>query len=507
MLVLALLAGASPLACAGILGDFSIGESASADAGTDAPTQPTADGSGDGAQDSSNVQDGPSQDAPGTDANDAGGQGVALNCAIQGGSAPILLGQIPSTQNNYDLAIFNASPSPGQVQFRVAVQAQGSQSTYHVYSFGNGSSSAGDIPVPAPNPFTSIVRYPTGLATVFSGYAAQSDGGPGQQFLITTLPDNQQQWTQPNVIVTADALPSCMNDLNGSLFVNDAANQDYYLVWAYQDCADHADHVAAEHYTGPTSQPVVWPLPPGDAGAQRFSPAGIAPVGTNVYVLMNGGNNGPTPGVGPTLYSSVPNLSTVQTFSVPLVNPTDIMDGYEVQPTNGGQVGVAILEANLSSTTIAPTIYAGSIATSLMANLTPASDLPATALPGLSNVPGINGGRAHWESFVAAGGTAASDNLLMAGAEFPNANGLDVIWWNGAGKVLSNKSGSGAYFYFDTSDGGTGLSIYGGDITFSSQPLPALAQFEMAYLQQNATPTTDASSAVNVWASSVDCTP
>jgi hypothetical protein len=240
---------------------------------------------------------------------------------------------------------------------------------------------------------------------------------------------------------------------------------------------------------------------------QRFSPAGIAPVGTNVYVMMNGGNNGPTPGVGPTIYSADPTLANVQTHAVPLVNPTDIMDGFGVQPTNGGDVGVSILEANLSSSTIAPTIFAGSIAASLLANLTPANDVPATELAGLSNVPGINGGRPHWESFAAAGGTAASDNLLIAGAEFPNANGINVIWWNGAGQVLSNKSGASAYFYFDTSDGGTGLALYGGDITFSSQPLPSLAQFELVYLQQDATPTADASSAVDVWANQVACTP
>ena len=70
-MVLALLAGASPLACAGILGDFSIGESASADGGTDAPIG-TNDGSSSGGQDSPSNQDGPSQDAPGSDANDSG---------------------------------------------------------------------------------------------------------------------------------------------------------------------------------------------------------------------------------------------------------------------------------------------------------------------------------------------------------------------------------------------------------------------------------------------------
>jgi hypothetical protein len=133
----------------------------------------------------------------------------------------------------------------------------------------------------------------------------------------------------------------------------------------------------------------------------------------------------------------------------------------------------------------------------------PATDLGATTIADLSSLPIVNNGNSHWESFT---GTPASDNLLATGAIYPNSNGLNFLWINGAGGAVAERLGSHAFFYFSTADGGTGPTIYGGDITFQGQPVPALAQFVLVYLEAGMY-SDGGGPAVDVWTNSVVCTP
>jgi hypothetical protein len=211
------------------------------------------------------------------------------------------------------------------------------------------------------------------------------------------------------------------------------------------------------------------------------------------------GNGGPDPGIGTTFFSSTTSLTSGATpYEVPLTNTTDFMQGLSMGAlANTGGVGVALVEANLTTQTVTPLIYVGNVPGAKLANLIPSTDLRTTTLASISDLP-INDSTYHWESFPAPN---ASDNLLGLGSIFPNNNGLNFLWWDGTGNVRAQRTNTTAFFYFDPT--GTGLGIYGGDVTFTSPPFAAIAGFEMVYIEADPEASTD----YDVWATQINCAP
>jgi hypothetical protein len=287
--------------------------------------------------------------------------------------------------------------------------------------------------------------------------------------------------------------------MEGSLVANDVANADYVFAWEYQGCTSATTYLAVEHFTGTSGTLANWQLPPlGDSGSTGFDLSGLAATSSGVYLLVNpSGNNGPPPaGNVPTLYASNASLASPTLHAVPLVNASDFLQGLVLQGLPSGNVGLGMIEANLSSTTVQPVIYAGSVPGSSLSTLTPATDLHPTTFSSIQDLV-IGNSRYHWESFA----SPPSDNLVAAGNIYPTANGVNFEWWNGAGQVVAQKTSKNAFFYYDPSS--SGLSFYGADITFASPPLAALATLEMVYVEQNAT----TAGMGDVWATTIDCVP
>jgi hypothetical protein len=490
--------------CTGLLGDFDVG-GAGSDAGPngdDGPTTQDGQGPGDGSKPNDGGADAPTTndaaDATPVDANDGGGL-VTLNCIEQGGVTRNKVGTILRGNSNdgYRAQLFNASVG-NQTQYRAFVpERSANPQVNHLYSFGNGGNAkVTDIPIPsAAGNILSITRYATGIAALATGTAA------GTSFLeVLKLDDSASTWSTPVVLATGAPLPSCMNQSSGSLAVRDAANNDYLAEVAFVSCGTGgaATHLV-EHYSSGAGTLQQWPLPPGttppdagaDAGTQGFSTAGIVVDGNSVFATTNPqGNQGPVTGVASSIYSSALSLVAPNVRQLPLVAPGDIMQTTSVSVRAAGSIGFGILEADLSTQTGQPVFYVGTIPSTSISTFDPAGSLRKTALPSIQDLP-INGATYHWESFT----QPPTDNLLAVGSIFPNANGLNFIWWNANGGVRSIRTNTNAFFY--------GSTVYAGDVTFNSPPFAALAGLELIFIQAD----DEASTLADVWATQLACTP
>jgi hypothetical protein len=372
-----------------------------------------------------------------------------------------------------------------------------------VYSFGQGGGgNVNDIPIPGANNVLSIVRYATGIGALMQSFVNNMN-----LLQVTTLENNASTWTAPITITGPNDFSVCSNNNNvqGGLIVNASSPADYTAVWSCEGASTNV--LRAIRFTAGAGTSYDWPVPPVPDGGMpnSFGTGGLAQVGTSTYVLVNPpSNNGPPPaGSSPTmLVANATTFAMPAPSPVPLTNPTDFMLGITLAPTNGGKLGVSALEANLGSTTVYPVIYAGSVATTKVPTLKPSTDLGGATVNSLSELPIVNNGSAHWESFS---GSPQSDNLIAVGAIYPNSNGLNFMWLDGTGRLVAERVGSKGLFYFDTSDGGTGPAIYGGDVVFNGAPLPALAGFEILYLQQGLE--ADGGPGVVIWANQMACVP
>jgi hypothetical protein len=493
-------------ACTSLLGDFTNGgDGGSAlhgeggGAGQDGPA------GGDGGVQPDGTMPPPNGDAS-SDAGggpDSAGDAPALkplSCVVQGGSTPAKLATVPVGSNGGQAVLLYNTGAANRAAFRaiVPVSTTNGPQTLHVFSFGQGNGGGGgvvDIPVP-PGNVAAVARYTSGLAVLF---ATSIPGVAGQVLAITTLDDSASAWSAPLTVVTSTEFASCTNRLQGALVANNVPNSDYDLAWTYQGCGNTTTYFSAKHFVGTGGTAVTWPLPPlGDSGATGFDLSGMAVTASNVYAIMNpSGNNGPPPaGNVPTLYWASPSLASPTMHALPLLNPSDFMQAFVLQGLPSGNVGLGLLEANLSSTAVQGEYFAGSIPGSKLSTLTPATDLQTTNIPSIQDVV-VNNPRYHWESFT----SPASDNLIVAGQIYPSSNGVNFWWWNGAGQVVAQKTNKNAFFYFDPSS--SGLSFYGADVTFVSPPLAAIASLEMVYVEQSAT----TAGMGDVWATTIACVP
>jgi hypothetical protein len=516
--VLAALSSALPLACASLLGDFSAGVTgSSSDGGEKDGATPVTDGAGPGSDGGgateAGAQDGPgaSDGGGGADGSESGTAPAQLTCAVPNGTFPQSIGAVQFSQNNYNPRIFNTTVG-NQTQFRVAVQEQpqNAQGTYHVYTFGQGGNNSTDTPTPQ-SAVLDLVRYPTGIGALMSANI-QSGQENYNVLQVSTLEDMATAWTTPVQITTTTQITTdCGSNnynLRGGLLVNNAATQSYTAVWSCNsNVTNPAQNILrAMMYAAGTGTPVDWPTPPLDDGgaADGLQLGGMAATSQNLYVLVNANGNGPAPGAVPTIYTastaSATTFAAPSTYAVPLTNPTDFMQAVALQGTNGGNLGFAGVEANLTTTTLTPYLYVGSVPPAEIGALVPSTQLGATPIANLSSLPVVNNGSAHWESFP---GAPASDNLIAVGAIYPNSNGLNFMWFNGQGNVVAQRLDTKAFLYFSTDDGGTGPTIYGGDLTFNGEPAPALANLELVYLQEGEL--NDGGPGVQIWGTQVDC--
>jgi hypothetical protein len=513
---------ASVSGCASLLGDFTTSDETNGDDGgpkTDG-SQNTTEGSVNG--DDGGVSDGNGSPQDGTvvDASEAGAV-VPLACVEQGhGGVRTKLGSIGNSGSNdsYSVQLFNTSVG-NDTTYRAVVpeNKQSGPSTYHVYSFSNGggSSNVSDIPVPITNGnLLQVVRYPGGLAAFgVDSVSPDAAGEPNANVLqVFKLADSSNTWSAP--VSLANMGSSCTNRIEGRFVVNSALTDDYYGELTFQNCAGTMTTHTVGRYENGVGAPGFWQLPPenmeladggsvpppSDAGPPAFDLAGLAVSGNGIYAMTNpSGNNGPDPGIGAVVYTAPASLAGgASPYEMPLVDPADIMQGLSITSlASTGGLGFGILEANLSSQTVTPIIYTGSVPGSKLASLNPATDLHSTTLASISDLP-INNATYHWESFVT---NPPSDNFLAVGSVFPNNNGLNFIWWDGVGDVRAQKTNLSSFFYFDPST--AGLGIYGGDVTFSSSPLPAIAGFELVFIQTDG----DAATVNDVWATQINCAP
>lgn len=505
-------------ACTTLLGDFQTG-TIGTDGGSGSSSVLSADGasSADGAMGGGNgsLQDGgaPSDAGP-TDAAAEAAPPALLPCAAAAGTAAVNLATINRSPNNDQntVRLFNVG-TPNQQTFRAIVPEQLSTgpTAYHTFTFGNGNGSVPDAPIPEDGQMVALARYQGGIAALVSENL--NDAGTSTPVLdVYTIADTANAWTGPVVLLSGAPLPQCVGRASGALWVLNAGQQVYLYDFTYQSCGSGSS-TATSHLVGQTNAPAaMWPLPlenmlepdGGDAGvtvdasAEGFSVSGITaatPGGgsTPIYALANSGSGGPAPGIGSTLFtSSVQNLASVSPRELPLVDPADLMQAVSVQTLpSTGNIGLAFLEANLTVQNVAPMFYVGSVPTSRMAMLDPNSDLAATALDTISDVP-INSAVFHWESFST---PIASDNMLGVGPVFNTGAGLNFLWWDASGTLRARNTSSAALFP------NAGV-ILGGDVTFTGAPFPALGQFEAVYL----TAQSDSSTLTDVYAMQFQCT-
>jgi hypothetical protein len=441
------------------------------------------------------------------DAND-GASPAALNCAEPNGVVHQRLGTIARSSNNDNNAVnlFNTG-TPNHTIYRAVVPEQSSNmpNVYHVYTFDNGPNIT-DTPVPSSNGnVLKVRRYPGGLAALVEQNVTDA-GFSSQELAVYTLDDSATAWSAGTVLTSNGILQQCANRFEGDLVVINAAQGDFLAEIEFESCGNPPTTTHAAMRTA-SPMPAIWPLPPqnqeadaGDAGPppQSFDIGALITSGTTVYSLTNpSGNGGPSPGIGSALFtSSATALNQVTTRELALVNTSDLMQGLSMSLlSRTGNIGVAFLEADLSQTTIAPSFYVGSVAPSVMATLVPSSDLKATTVASVGDLP-INGASYHWESFAS---PVASDDLIAVGSVFPGNNGLNFIWWDSAGNVRAKNTGTSSFFYSASS----AYAILGGDATFSGTPFPALGGFEVVYVQTSS----DASTLADVWATQINCSP
>ncbi|HXX69506.1 MAG TPA: hypothetical protein VEK07_20145 [Polyangiaceae bacterium] len=511
-------ATAALCACTKLLGDFQTGPGNGADGGLGSSSVlPAEGGNADGTTGGNgSTQDGGS-DAAATDASDAAL--ALLPCEPVGGAVVTGLGTISrsSSNNQNTVRLFNVGSS-NQQQYRAIVPESSTTgpTIFHTYSFGNNNGGASpDAPIPYNGNVIALARYQGGIAALVSENLF--DAGTTVPVLdVYTIADDEGSWSAPNVLTSGGPLPTCLNQTSGALWVLDPTAPSYLYDVTYQPCPPSPSTTV--HLVGQTgSAPLaMWPLPledmvqpdGGDAGntvdaaAQGFSVAGItaAPAGgssTPIFAIANTSNGGPQPGIGSTLFtSSVQDLGNVTVRELPLVAPSDLMQALSVQtlPTTGsspGNVGLVFLEANLTVQNVTPLFYVGALPPSQMTTLDPSSDLPATALSGISDIP-INAAAYHWESFAS---PFASDNMLGVGPVFTTGAGLNFLWWDASGALRARSTSASALF----ADAGV---ILGGDVTFTSAPFPALGQFEAVFLVAQP----DASTLTDVMATQFECT-
>jgi hypothetical protein len=499
--------------CASLLGDFTANGASGDDGGLPFDgSQITGDGSnGNDAGPPSDANDDGSQNLDAGDAADAAI--TPLACVEQGAAGRVKLGSITNggTNDNYQVRLFNTSIG-NQTTYRAYVpdNSQTGPTTYHLYSFGNGGGQSGtDLHVPIENGnVLAVARYATGIAVLYQTYSGSlPDGGSSVAGIqLIKLEDAAIQWTIPLTVSGPITIPNCSGNNNkteASLFVNNAANNDYFIEFE-QQCPPAPIVDMVWHFDGSdamTFGPANWPPPPGtspDAGI-GFDVGGITVSGTSVYGIANPGNNGPVTGVGSSLYTAdVSSLMPSMPHELPLVNTGDIMQAFTIDSlASTGGVGLGVLEANLNSTTVTPVMYVGNVPGSKLASLVPSTDLRATTLASISDLP-INNASYHWESFA----TPASDNLVGVASIYPSSNGLDFIWWDGNGNVRAKQTNTDGFLYFAPATVGA-LPVYAGDMTFSSAPFGGLAGFEMVFLQDDLEAS---ASTIDVWATQVNCT-
>ncbi len=511
--------------CASLLGDFTTsGESSGDDGGTNPDGSPnTVDGAVNGddggpTADSANDVTAP-LDGPVADANEAGAV-VPLSCVEQAGGVRRKIGSVAKSASNDGsrVQLFNTG-NGNQSGYRAYVPESPSSgpTIHHIYSFNQGNGgNVTDTPIPVSNnngQTLDVVRYATGIAALVFGNL--NDGGISTPVLqVLKLEDAVNVWAPPVTLTVLSA--SCVNRIEGTLLVKNAASNDYFVEFAYQNGCGTTTTIThqTEHFVAGSGSPGFWQLPPqnvevpdgGDAGPPAdaggnitFQLQGLAAAGTGLYAMTSPqGNGGPNPGIGVALYTSTTANTGASAYEVPLLDDSDIMQGLSIQSlASTNDIGLAILEADLSSQTVTPVVYAGHVPGSKLATLNPSTDLRATTLASISDLP-INNSTYHWESFTS---PLASDNLLGVGSIFPNNNGLNFLWWNGEGAVRAQRTNTTGFFYFDPST--TGLAIYGGDVTFTSAPFAAIAGFELVFIQSDS----EASTVNDIWATQINCAP
>jgi hypothetical protein len=483
------LTAACPLACASILGDFTASTTSSTDGGpaNDAPL--SADGNG---------RDAPSNgDSPGNTDGPADAGPKPLACSIPGTVVPQLLGTIGLNGGggggNANVELFNAG-SPQHTQFRVVVPDRSLPNNfYHVYTFGQGGGGppVTDVPLPAGFNPLAFVRYPSGIAALAYG----STSGAASM-VVFTLDDMATSWAGPATVVSGAQAPQCPGNMSGALVVNDVATQDYSIVYSYIPCGDAGTTtIQAVHYTATAGgSPVTWPQPAVDSGTYGYQLSAFAANSSGAALFADPNGNGPpTGGTSTFIYLASSALNGQPTITnAALANPTDFLITASAAALPNGKVGLAMLEANLNAMNVQPDLFVGSVASVSLQNLVPSTALTDTKLAGIQNLI-INGAHYHWESFA----NPMTDNLLAAGSVYPNANGINFQWWNGAGQTVAAQTSTNALMYFS----GTGLAFYAADVTFTQPPAASLANFELVYVQKDP----ESANVGDVWASQIAC--
>jgi hypothetical protein len=425
----------------------------------------------------------------GNDATEAGGPST-YTCSVVH-AAPTMLGSIGlgSGNESYKLQIFLES-STGQPEFQVVV-ADPATSAYNVLTFGGGRT---NIPLMA-NSVLAITRYPAGVAALIETQAS------GHNILaVATLADGAGAggWIQQAIVADPSLLSACTSQLQGELVVNDATAQDYTLAWTC--IAGGPTMLNVLKYAGGASTVTSWPWV-GDAGSNGLQLSGLAENASDISLLSSSGTSGgaaPAPGSTPTLdilTTTFADAGAPTARVLPIVDASGFLKGLTLNATNNDDIGVALVQANVSAPSGDVVVYVGSVSSAKLATLNPQTDLKATPVAGLGDAP-VFGESPHWQSFPPP--ALPGDNLLALGPDVTSQAGLEFMWWNGAGQLVAQNVGKSAFLY--EPEAGTSGSLLDCAVTFASPPSVATAKLEIAYLLANADGTT-----ADVMANEVDC--
>jgi hypothetical protein len=451
-----------PLACTGLLGDFSVSAgSGSTDGGGDvvAPSDATADAD-DGAPPFKPLTCKESKVEP--------RQPIAV-LTNTNGNAPDRLGFFTHT-------VGGSSAATVLVPSGQSSDGGGYQDVLHAYGFPlqDSTPTVTDTPLMGYR-LLSAVRYSTGLAALVFDY-------PNQQMSIFKLADGSNAWDSGHPVSVPAEIPSASCRLSGGLKPLSPGGDEYFVVatWVVgtNNCQTlNAPVLGAWHQKdGVVPVPMhPWgPVPGPDGGLPAgfdVGSQGILLDGPSVTVLVNasyaGANGGgPAPGVGPLAYHS--SLQGVMSGAEMMKLKASDSFLYPMAAANSPTVGKAdlsFLGGSLSSLGI----YVGQVPVSQIPTFVAEKDLPATTIAKVGDLP-VDKGTMHWESFAAPN---ASENFLAVSRGA--SGGANFYWFNERGQAIAQQAGATGLFQNDT--------VIGIDVGFVQTPISLFGQLEFVLVE------------------------
>lgn len=481
-------AGALPLACTSLLGDFNVGTGVT-----------TGDGGGDG---------GPTTDSPvGADSDagpttDAGPDAPAVH--------PLTCSETPDPRVHVGTVNSGGSGNLDRLLMLTHAGNTGPITTVLVPSISNAdgnyqqSIQAFTFPTQETTPpvveqdllgyrLLDAKRYATGIAALVYDYSLA-------QALIYKLPDDGSGWDTGHAVTMPGNISSMGCRLVGTFEPITSAGDESLVAftWNTGSCSNpDAPTLAATHQKdsqGPSGLSL-WSAPPptNDAGAPvayDIPNQSIVVDGTKVHVFVQpsyAGSSGPQPGFGAAEYqANLSDMSQVQSFLVPLATPTSLVYAMASHVSLASPSSANSVFVGGSS---AVSFFVGETASSSLDSLAVETTLSATTVASIGDLP-VGKGSNRWTNF---GGTNPSENYLGVGQA--GKTGANFYWFNKLGQAIAQHSSSKMNTLFSTD----AITVI--DVNMLGAPITLLGDLEFAFAEAS-----DAgANYYDIWAVHVQC--